>query len=174
MSIAGCRHCQAGRLRFSARRVGHCCFRLRHWIGWQAPITGVTLQRWHRRNPELPRGPLGGLERCYLSPIWPWWKPLNEIVWGWMLAYPASAFCTFAYFFLNRSMRPAVSTSFCFPVKKGWHFEQVSVRISGLVEPTSMTFPQAQVMVVSTYSGWIAGFIGSFSSIGYLRDATER
>src|SRR6516225_544448 len=36
-----------------------------------------------------------------------------------------------AYFFWNRSTRPAVSTSFCLPVKKGWQFEQISTRIIG-------------------------------------------
>jgi hypothetical protein len=30
------------------------------------------------------------------------------------------------YFFWNRSTRPAVSTSFCLPVKNGWQFEQIS------------------------------------------------
>jgi hypothetical protein len=40
--------------------------------------------------------------------------------------------------------------SFCFPVKKGWHLEQTSTRISGLVDRVRMTSPHAQVMVVST------------------------
>ena len=31
--------------------------------------------------------------------------------------------------FLNLSTRPPVSTSFCLPVKKGWHFEQISTCI---------------------------------------------
>src|SRR5579863_6529219 len=33
-----------------------------------------------------------------------------------------------AYFFVKRSTRPAVSTSFCLPVKNGWQFEQISTR----------------------------------------------
>src|ERR1022692_3675966 len=33
-----------------------------------------------------------------------------------------------AYFRLKRSMRPAVSSSFCLPVKNGWQFEQISTR----------------------------------------------
>src|SRR6266481_9945740 len=33
-----------------------------------------------------------------------------------------------AYFLVKRSTRPAVSTSFCLPVKKGWQFEQISTR----------------------------------------------
>jgi hypothetical protein len=57
------------------------------------------------------------------------------------------------YFRWKRSTRPAVSMNFCFPVKKGWHFEQTSTRMSGLVERVRMTSPQAQVIVVSTYAG---------------------
>jgi hypothetical protein len=30
------------------------------------------------------------------------------------------------YFFLNRSILPAVSKNFCFPVKNGWQLEQIS------------------------------------------------
>ncbi len=40
-------------------------------------------------------------------------------------------------------MRPALSTSFCFPVKKGWHWEQISTRISFFVERVLKVFPQA-------------------------------
>src|SRR5207244_9651212 len=50
----------------------------------------------------------------------------------------------FAYFLWKRSMRPAESTSFCLPVKKGWHFEQISTRSSFLVEPVVQVSPQAQ------------------------------
>ena len=35
-----------------------------------------------------------------------------------------------AYFFWKRSTRPAVSISFCLPVKNGWHCEQISTRIN--------------------------------------------
>jgi hypothetical protein len=52
-----------------------------------------------------------------------------------------------AYFFLNRSTLPAESTSFCFPVKKGWHFEQISTFISLTVAPVSNSLPQAQCTV---------------------------
>ena len=34
------------------------------------------------------------------------------------------------YRFWKRSTRPAESTSFCFPVKKGWHLLQISSRSS--------------------------------------------
>ena len=39
-------------------------------------------------------------------------------------------------------MRPAVSTSFCLPVKNGWHWEQISTVMSFRVEPTSNSAPQ--------------------------------
>jgi hypothetical protein len=39
----------------------------------------------------------------------------------------AEAFSFFLpYFLWKRSTRPAVSTSFCLPVKNGWQFEQIS------------------------------------------------
>ena len=41
-------------------------------------------------------------------------------------------------------MRPAESTSFCLPVKNGWHLEQISTRSSFLVEPVVQVSPQAQ------------------------------
>src|SRR5690348_14797157 len=64
---------------------------------------------------------------------------------------PAAA-GTLAYFFWKRSTRPAVSTSFCLPVKKGWQLEQISTRsISPLtVERVWKVFPQAQW----TVTGW--------------------
>ena len=37
-------------------------------------------------------------------------------------------------FFLNFSTRPALSMNFCLPVKKGWHWEQISTRISFFVD----------------------------------------
>ena len=61
--------------------------------------------------------------------------------------------------FLKRSTRPPVSTSFCLPVKKGWHLEQTSTTIFSLVEPVSMTLPQAQRIVVCLYSGWMPCFM---------------
>jgi len=57
------------------------------------------------------------------------------------------------YFFLNLSMRPAVSTSFCLPVKKGWQAEQISTLMSLVVERVSITFPHAQVIFVISYLG---------------------
>src|SRR3954452_21717540 len=52
----------------------------------------------------------------------------------------------FAYFLLKRSMRPAVSISFCLPVKNGWQLEQMSIPKSPRVEKVSCTIPHAQVM----------------------------
>jgi len=56
-----------------------------------------------------------------------------------------------AYFLVKRSTRPAVSTSFCLPVKKGWQLEQISTRsISPLtVERVGKVFPQAQWTVTA-------------------------
>ena len=44
-------------------------------------------------------------------------------------------------------MRPAVSISFCFPVKKGWQAEHISRLISDLVERVSNLLPQAQLTI---------------------------
>src|SRR5271157_1479952 len=60
-------------------------------------------------------------------------------------ALPAS---DLAYLRRKRSTRPAVSTSFCLPVKKGWHLEQISTRILSVVEAVTNSLPQAQRTVV--------------------------
>src|SRR5438046_10584184 len=65
----------------------------------------------------------------------------------------------FLYFLWNRSIRPAVSTSFCLPVKKGWHFEQISRWISALVERVLNVSPHAHLTTASTYSGCMFAFI---------------
>lgn len=51
-----------------------------------------------------------------------------------------------ATIFLNLSNRPLVSNNFCLPVKNGWHFEQTSTWISGIVEPTVKILPQLQII----------------------------
>jgi hypothetical protein len=61
----------------------------------------------------------------------------------------------------KRSIRPAVSISFCFPVKNGWQAEHISNLISGLVEQVSNLFPQAQVTSTLWYLGWIPSFIST-------------
>ena len=63
------------------------------------------------------------------------------------------------YFLLNLSTRPPVSTSFCLPVKNGWHLEQISTRISPFVERVSITSPHAQMILLGVYSGCIPSFI---------------
>src|SRR6266702_742406 len=51
-----------------------------------------------------------------------------------------------AYFLRNLSTRPAVSTSFCLPVKNGWQFEQISTWMSPLcVERVVKLLPQAHM-----------------------------
>jgi hypothetical protein len=52
------------------------------------------------------------------------------------------------YFLLKRSMRPAVSISFCLPVKNGWQAEQMSRCSSVAVERVSQLLPQAQSTLV--------------------------
>ncbi len=47
-------------------------------------------------------------------------------------------------FLLNRSTRPAVSTNFCLPVKKGWQDEQISTPSLGWVLRVTNSLPQAQ------------------------------
>ena len=47
-------------------------------------------------------------------------------------------------------MRPAVSISFCLPVKNGWQEEQISTRMSPLcVERVLKVWPQAQMTLIS-------------------------
>ena len=58
-----------------------------------------------------------------------------------------------AYFRRNRSTRPAVSSSFCFPVKNGWQLEQTSKCSSETVERVCQLLPQAQWTVAVAYSG---------------------
>jgi hypothetical protein len=63
------------------------------------------------------------------------------------------------YFCRKRSMRPAVSISFCLPVKNGWQFEQMSVWISATVERVWNVLPQAHFTVAVAYSGWMSVFM---------------
>jgi hypothetical protein len=65
------------------------------------------------------------------------------------------------YFFLNFSTRPAESTNFCLPVKNGWQLEQISTWMLPAVECVSTTWPQAQTIWQTLYSGCIPAFIGS-------------
>src|SRR5215471_5084314 len=59
-----------------------------------------------------------------------------------------------AYFRRKRSTRPAVSTSFCLPVKNGWQFEQISTAMSPLwVDRVINVLPQAQCTRTSLYAG---------------------
>ena len=59
----------------------------------------------------------------------------------------------FPYFWRKRSTRPAVSMSFCFPVKKGWQTLQMSTWISARVDRVSNVLPQAHLTVVVAYIG---------------------
>src|SRR3989338_1866905 len=70
-----------------------------------------------------------------------------------------------AYLRRNFSTRPAVSTSFCVPVKNGWHFAQMSMWRLGDVERVWYTAPHVHVIVHSTYSGCIPSFIGNSPTV---------
>jgi len=65
--------------------------------------------------------------------------------------YFFAAVCALAYFFWKRSTRPAVSTSFCLPVKNGWQLEQISTRNMSplVVERVWKVLPQAQCTVTA-------------------------
>jgi hypothetical protein len=77
----------------------------------------------------------------------------------------AQALALVPYFWRNRSTRPAVSMSFCLPVKNGWQLAQMSVWISACVLRVWKVFPQAQETVAVAYVGWISGFMGC-SAVG--------
>ena len=62
------------------------------------------------------------------------------------------------YFWRKRSTRPAVSMSFCLPVKNGWHAEQMSVWISACVDRVSNVLPHAHLTVAVAYTGWMSVF----------------
>jgi hypothetical protein len=76
----------------------------------------------------------------------------------------AKAQLCFPYLVRNRSTRPAVSISFCFPVKNGWQTLQMSVWISACVERVWNVLPHAQRTVAVAYWGWISVFIGASKS----------
>src|ERR1043165_4095444 len=75
-----------------------------------------------------------------------------------------------AYLRLNFSTRPAASTNFCLPVKKGWQSEQISTWIVGTVERVSTTWPQAQMIFAGLYSGWMPSFIKTSDQIYSMKD----
>src|SRR5690606_9798972 len=63
------------------------------------------------------------------------------------------------YFWRKRSTRPAVSISFCLPVKNGWQAAQMSRWIWSLVERVWNVLPHAHLTVAVAYTGWISVFI---------------
>ena len=76
----------------------------------------------------------------------------------------ADAQVVFPYFCRKRSTRPAVSMSFCLPVKNGWQTLQMSVWISAIVDRVWNVLPHAHFTVAVAYSGWISAFMGRLSS----------
>src|SRR5215510_13143696 len=78
-------------------------------------------------------------------------RPCFDAKQGLFYAAQTCYFPFFAYFFLNRSTRPSVSTIFCVPVKNGWQFEQISTLMSPTVDRVLNELPQAQWTVASRY-----------------------
>src|SRR4030067_187633 len=69
-------------------------------------------------------------------------------------------FTPMPYFWRNLSTRPPLSTTFCLPVKNGWHSEHTSMPKSlPRVERVTKLLPQAQVTLTSLYSGWMPSFM---------------
>ena len=66
---------------------------------------------------------------------------------------PRSYHYCMPYFFLNLSTRPPASTSFCLPVKYGWHLLQISTLMMSvsLVVPVLKVAPQAHTTVASWF-----------------------
>lgn len=89
--------------------------------------------------------------------VWgPDWVPLRSF----LSFLPVAAFCL-AW---NFSTRPSWSTKRISPVKKGWHFAQMSTVMASLVEPEIKEAPQEQVMVIWLYFGWMFAFMGGILS----------
>src|SRR5271163_4809923 len=89
---------------------------------------------------------LGKLGRSMLRP----YKDICACVWSYFFAAATFAAAS-AYFFVKRSTRPAVSISFCLPVKKGWQLEQISTLSMSplMVERVEKLWPQAQWTVTA-------------------------
>src|SRR5690606_41860616 len=63
------------------------------------------------------------------------------------------------HFCRNRSTRPAVSTTFCLPVKNGWQTEQISTWMLFSVLRVWNVFPHAHSTVATWLSAWIPSFM---------------
>ena len=72
----------------------------------------------------------------------------------------------------KRSTRPAVSISFCLPVKNGWQEEQISTLICGFVDRVSKVLPHAHVTTARALADEakdeiVTAAIGVFREKGY-------
>src|ERR1700744_3204203 len=80
-----------------------------------------------------------------------WWNAAYFLVLAAISAFLASVAANLRR---KRSIRPAVSTSFCLPVKKGWQALQISTTIAPLwLERVPNSLPQAHLTCVSSYWG---------------------
>ena len=65
----------------------------------------------------------------------------------------------FSPFFLETFHTTRGIQKFCFPVKNGWHAEQISTWMVSLTEAVSTIFPHEQTAFAFLYSGWMPSFI---------------
>src|SRR5690348_536497 len=106
----------------------------------------MRARRPHPQPPGRRRYEKQGLRErrlyiLYVSFVYPA-KPLNNSKLTYF--FPAAA-GRLAYLRRKRSTRPAVSKSFCLPVKKGWQAEQISTWTSPrCVDRVVKVLPQAQ------------------------------
>src|SRR5271168_2042660 len=83
-----------------------------------------------------------------------WRRPFGGVGSAYLAAVSALPASDLANLRRKRSTRPAVSISFCLPVKKGWQAEQISRTMSPLcVERVGKLLPQAHLTVISLYCG---------------------
>src|SRR6266568_783906 len=104
------------------------------------------VERKHNAETRTPRGALSGnCEGIRSAGGQEGWGKRDSQKW-------LSQKLAYLYFLVERSTRPAVSTSFCLPVKKGWQLEQISTRSMSplIVERVWIVWKHAQC----TVTGW--------------------
>src|SRR6185503_19081138 len=99
-------------------------------FSWSAKTEGPSGQLACSKKPSLTRGPASELGKGYF------FSGVAAVAAG-ALALP--------YLRRKRSTRPAVSISFCLPVKNGWQAEQISTLMSPrCVDRVVKVLPHAQ------------------------------
>jgi len=106
------------------------------------PFPTVGLPRHCNQSLLNPICPLSGSQTNYIQYV-----GKTATVGGFLFYFVFLA--AFSYFRRKRSTRPAVSTSFCLPVKNGWQLAHISTEIDFLVERVGYCAPHAHVITVS-------------------------